>query len=157
MRELPPAALLHRQLDAQPPDRALLQAGDDQPHDGDRGRADQNLSAARRQGQPALPARRASADAGGHGRVLQPDPRHKPNTAGKGRLGGVPPRLIAMGIPLAQLILGAKANLGLILLPIIFLSPVPTVCLWLVTNSLAKIKEANTARPIAVCTGYGRP
>jgi hypothetical protein len=50
MRELPPAALLHRQPDAQPPDGALLQAGDDQQHDGHRGRADKNLCAAQSHG-----------------------------------------------------------------------------------------------------------
>jgi hypothetical protein len=33
MRELPSAALLHRQSDAQPANRALLQAGDDQQHE----------------------------------------------------------------------------------------------------------------------------
>ena len=33
MGDLPSAALLHRQSDAQPPDRALLEAGNDQRHE----------------------------------------------------------------------------------------------------------------------------
>ena len=38
LRDLPCAPVLHRQPDAQPPGRAVLQAGDDQRHDGDRRR-----------------------------------------------------------------------------------------------------------------------
>jgi cytochrome c peroxidase len=88
-RGLPSAALLHRQSDAQPADRALLQAGDDQQHDGRRRRTDQNLCLARRQRQPALHARRAPSDVGGHGRVLQPDPRHQAGTARETGFGGL--------------------------------------------------------------------
>ena len=50
---------------------------------------------ARRQGQPALPARRASADAGGHGRVLQPDTQHETCAAGKAGSGGIPAHPLA--------------------------------------------------------------
>ena len=53
---LPRAALLHRQSDAQPAGRALLQARDDQRHDGQRRRPDQDVSAARHQGLAALSA-----------------------------------------------------------------------------------------------------
>ena len=53
----------------------FLQAADDQRPDGQRRRADQDLPAARHQGLAALPARRPAADAGGHGRVLQPGAR----------------------------------------------------------------------------------
>jgi len=48
--------LLYRQLDAQPEGRTLLQAGDDQRHDGQRGRADQDIRLARDQGDAAIHA-----------------------------------------------------------------------------------------------------
>jgi solute carrier family 10 (sodium/bile acid cotransporter), member 7 len=64
--------------------------------------------------------------------------------------------ILAMGIPLAQLIFGAKANLGLILLPIMFYHPFQLFVCGLLAKSFANIKEANLARPVAVCTGYGR-
>jgi hypothetical protein len=44
MRELPSAALLHRQLDARSPDRAVLQARNGQLSDGGRGRQHQDLA-----------------------------------------------------------------------------------------------------------------
>jgi sodium/bile acid cotransporter 7 len=65
-------------------------------------------------------------------------------------------KTLAMGIPLAQLIFGAKANLGLILLPIMFYHPFQLFVCGLLAKSFANIKEANLARPVAVCTGYGR-
>ena len=98
VRQLPSAALLHRQFDARPRDRALFQAGDDRQHDGDRRRADQNLRAARRQRQSALPARRAPADPGRHRRVLQPDPRHQIGAAGEAGPGRVHARALAKGL-----------------------------------------------------------
>ena len=47
-------------------------------------RADQDVPAARHQGVAAVPARRPAADAGGHGRVLQPDPGAGAGAAGEG-------------------------------------------------------------------------
>jgi hypothetical protein len=44
MRELPSAALLYRKLDARSPDRAVLQARNDQLRDGGRGRQHQGLA-----------------------------------------------------------------------------------------------------------------
>ena len=90
LRRLPRAALLHRQPHAQPPDGALLQAGDDQRPDGQRRRPHQDLSPPRHQGLAAVPPRRAVADAGGHGGVLQPDPGHAALGAGEARSGGLP-------------------------------------------------------------------
>ena len=72
VRHLPHAALLHRQPHAQLEGGAILQGSHDQRPQGVRGRPDQDLPAARHQGLAALPARRPAADAGGHGRVLQP-------------------------------------------------------------------------------------
>jgi len=64
--------------------------------------------------------------------------------------------ILAMGIPLAQLIFGTKANLGLILLPIMFYHPFQLFVCGLLANSFANIKETNMVRPIAVGTEYGR-
>ena len=47
------------------------------------GRADQDLPAARHQGLAAVPARRPAADAGGHGRVLQPGAGHQAHRPGE--------------------------------------------------------------------------
>ena len=69
---LPPAAVLHRQLDAQPAarsdstSRSMING-----MMASRRRADQDVPAARHQGLAALPARRPAADARRHGRVLQ--------------------------------------------------------------------------------------
>ena len=54
--------------------RSLLQDADDQRPGGDQAGADQDVPAARHQGVAAVLPRRPAADAGGHGRVLQPDP-----------------------------------------------------------------------------------
>ena len=70
--ELPPGPVLHRQPDARPAGRALLQDADDQRPGGDQAGADQDVPAARHQGVAAVLPRRPAADAGGHGRVLQP-------------------------------------------------------------------------------------
>jgi sodium/bile acid cotransporter 7 len=44
-------------------------------------------------------------------------------------------KTLAMGVPLAQLIFGAKANLGLILLPIMFYHPFQLlVCGWVASH-----------------------
>ena len=56
------AAVLHGQPDAQPPDRAFLHATADQWADGERRRADQDVSATRHQGLAAVPSRRTVAD-----------------------------------------------------------------------------------------------
>jgi cytochrome c peroxidase len=56
MRELPPAAVLHRQPDARSQNGALLQTRNGQLRDDVRGREEQDFRAARSQGQPALPA-----------------------------------------------------------------------------------------------------
>ena len=61
-------------------------------------------------------------------------------------------KTLAMGIPLAQLIFGAKANLGLILLPIMFYHPFQLFVCGLLANSFANDKETNMERPVAVCT-----
>jgi hypothetical protein len=44
-------------------------------------------------------ATRTSIPTGSIASQGQPDPRHKTNTAGKGRLGGVPSRLIGLATP----------------------------------------------------------
>ena len=74
MRHLPPGPVLHRQLDARPAGRALLQDANDQRPGGHHTGADQDLPPARHQGVAAVLPRRPAADAGRHGRVLQPDP-----------------------------------------------------------------------------------
>jgi sodium/bile acid cotransporter 7 len=52
-------------------------------------------------------------------------------------------KTLAMGVPLAQLIFGAKANLGLILLPIMFYHPFQLfVCGWL-ANHFSNQKREN--------------
>ena len=70
-----PAPYLHRQPDARPQGRAVLQDADDQRAGRDQPGADQDVPAARHQGVAAVLPRRPIADAGRHGRVLQPDPR----------------------------------------------------------------------------------
>ncbi len=62
-----------------------------------------------------------------------------------------------MGVPLAQLIFGAKANLGLILLPIMFYNRFQLLVCGLLANSFATFKEANLARRVAVRPEYGKP
>ena len=46
----------------------------------------------------AVPARRPAADAGRHGRVLQPGPGRQADTAGEGRPGGVPARTLVTNL-----------------------------------------------------------
>ena len=74
MRHLPPGPLLHRQHDARPAGRTILQDADDQRPGGHRTGADQDLHAARHQGIAAVLPRRPPAHTGRHGGVLQPDP-----------------------------------------------------------------------------------
>ena len=50
-------------------------------------------------------------------------------------------KTLAMGIPLAQLIFGAKADLGLILLPIMFYHPFQLFVCGLLANSFANTKR----------------
>ena len=54
------------------------------------GRADQDVPAARHQGQPAVPARRPAADAGRRGRVLQPRAGDEADRGGEEGFGRVP-------------------------------------------------------------------
>ena len=68
---------------------------DDQRPDPAAGRADQDLPAARHQGLAALPPRRPAADARGHGRVLQPDPRGSSHAGREGRSTGLPARALS--------------------------------------------------------------
>jgi hypothetical protein len=79
--ELPRAADVSRSPDARPPSRALRHRT--------RRRTDQDFHASRYQGQPAVPSRRASADARGHGRVLQLGPGDQPDARGEARPGDV--------------------------------------------------------------------
>jgi sodium/bile acid cotransporter 7 len=46
-------------------------------------------------------------------------------------------KTLAMGVPLAQLIFGARANLGLILLPIMFYHPFQLFVCGLLANQFA--------------------
>jgi solute carrier family 10 (sodium/bile acid cotransporter), member 7 len=58
-------------------------------------------------------------------------------------------KTLAMGVPLAQLIFGAKANLGLILLPIMFYHPFQLfVCGWL-ANHFSNQKRENLVGEIS--------
>ena len=50
-------------------------------------------------------------------------------------------KTLAMGVPLAQLIFGAKANLGLILLPIMFYHPLQLFVCGLLANRFANQKQ----------------
>ena len=76
---LPPGAVLPRQPDARPAPGAL-------PERRGGRRTDQELHAARHQGQPAVPARRPLPDPGGHGRVLQPRPGAEADEGGEADL-----------------------------------------------------------------------
>ena len=49
--------------------------------------------------------------------------------------------ILAMGIPLAQLIFGTKANLGLILLPIMFYHPFQLFVCGLLANHFSNQKR----------------
>ena len=51
-------------------------------------------------------------------------------------------KTLAMGVPLAQLIFGAKGNLGLILLPIMFYHPFQLFVCGLLANHFADQKRA---------------
>ena len=85
-----PAPYYTDNLDAQPADRAVLQAADGQRPHGLRRRPDQDVPLARHQGLAAVPARRPAADPGRHGRVLQPRPGDEAHRAGEEGPGGVP-------------------------------------------------------------------
>jgi solute carrier family 10 (sodium/bile acid cotransporter), member 7 len=52
-------------------------------------------------------------------------------------------KTLAMGVPLAQLIFGAKANLGLILLPIMFYHPFQLFVCGLLANRFAAGQAGN--------------
>ena len=56
-------------------------------------------------------------------------------------------KTLAMGVPLAQLIFGAKANLGLILLPIMFYHPFQLFICGLLASSFAKTKSGKYSVP----------
>jgi sodium/bile acid cotransporter 7 len=60
-------------------------------------------------------------------------------------------KTLAMGVPLAQLIFGAKANLGLILLPIMFYHPFQLLVCGLLasrfSNQAEEIQQPRKARP----------
>jgi sodium/bile acid cotransporter 7 len=62
-------------------------------------------------------------------------------------------KTLAMGVPLAQLIFGAKANLGLILLPIMFYHPFQLLVCGLLasrfSNQAEEIQQPRKARSAA--------
>jgi solute carrier family 10 (sodium/bile acid cotransporter), member 7 len=58
-------------------------------------------------------------------------------------------KTLAMGVPLAQLIFGAHANLGLILLPIMFYHPFQLFVCGLLANRFAARGEVVPQMPIA--------
>ena len=62
-------------------------------------RPDQDLHAARHQGQPAVPARRPLPDAGRHRRVLQPRAGAEAHQGGEARPGRVPAATVRGGWP----------------------------------------------------------
>ena len=72
---LPPRPVLHRQPDARPQGRTILQDPDDQRVGRDQPGADQDVSAAGHQGVAAVFPRWPIAHARRHRGVLQPDPR----------------------------------------------------------------------------------
>src|SRR6266478_3572214 len=63
-------------------------------------------------------------------------------------------KTLAMGVPLAQLIFGAKANLGLILLPIIFYHPFQLFVCGLLANHFANQKPEI---PVGAASPVGQP
>ena len=63
-------------------------------------------------------------------------------------------KTLAMGVPLAQLIFGAKANLGLILLPIVFYHPFQLFVCGLLANHFS---SQNREIPVGEVSPIGQP
>src|SRR5207245_4260220 len=91
MRVLSRGPLLHRQPDAQPTRRALLQGTGHQRFDRTVRwrRTNQDSCPAGLERYSALLSRRTVNDLGRHRRVLQSDSRHKADSPGEKRLGGI--------------------------------------------------------------------
>ena len=106
--ECHPAPYYTDNTHAQPAGGAVLQAADGQRPDGLGRRPDQDVRAPRHQGIAALHARRAAADAGGHGRVLQPGPRNQADGAGKARPRGVHAVSVTPILPAREITYAAK-------------------------------------------------
>src|SRR5437870_520012 len=84
-----------RQPDARSEGGALLQAAHDQRSVDPRRGPHQDLHPSGDQGLPAIHARRAPLDAGGHGRVLQPRSRRAADAAGEGGACGLHAPVVA--------------------------------------------------------------